>query len=79
MSAHPHPHLPLLSTFMRGSHRGTKPIDGIWVSQDLPVAFSSWCSFAMSLGDHWAGVIDLDLVALIGEPCQKISGQRLVG
>ena len=70
MYAHPHP--PLLSTFMQGSHWGTKPIDGIWVSQDLPVAFSSWCSFAMSPGDHRAGVIDLDLAALIGEPHQTI-------
>jgi len=70
MSAHPH--LPLLTTFLCGSLQGTKPIDGIWVSQDLPVAFSSWCSFAMSPGDHQAGVIDLDLAALIGKPCQKI-------
>jgi len=36
------------------------------------MAFSSWCSFTMSPGDHQAGVIDLDLVALIREPCQKI-------
>jgi len=37
------------------------------------MAFSSWCSFAMSPGDHRARVlIDLDLATLIGEPCQKI-------
>jgi len=66
-----HPGLPTLATFQCGS-LGKSPIDGIWVSQDLPVALSSWCSFQMSPRDHCAGIIDLDLSTLIGEPCQQI-------
>ena len=66
-----HPGLPTLATFRRGS-LGKSPINGIWVSQDLPVALSSWCSFQMSPGDHRAGIIDLDLITLIGEPHQQI-------
>jgi len=66
-----HPGLPTLATFWHGS-LGKSPINGIWVSQDLPVALSSWCSFQMSPGDHRACIIDLDLVTLIGEPCQQI-------
>jgi len=66
-----HPGLPTLATFWHGS-LGKSPIDGIWVSQDLPVALSSWCSFQMSPRDHRAGIIDLDLVTLIGEPHQQI-------
>jgi len=67
-----HPHLPTLATFKKGSHHGVSPIDGIWVSQDLPVALSSWSSFQLSPGDHRAGIIDIDLSALIGKPCQKV-------
>jgi len=66
-----HPGLPTLATFRCGS-LGKSPINSIWVSQDLPVAFSSWCFFQMSPGDHRAGIINLDLVTLIGEPCQQI-------
>jgi len=71
-----HPGLPTLATFRHGS-LGKSPIDGIWVSQDLPVAFSSWCSFQMSPGDHHTGIIDLDLVTLIGEPRQQIVSPKV--
>jgi len=64
LSAHPNPLT--LATFRQGS-LGKSPIDGIWVSQDLPVASSSWCAFQVSPGDHHAGIIDLDLSALIGK------------
>jgi len=67
-----HPHLLTLATFKRGSHHSISPIDGIWVSQDLPVALSSWSSFQLSPGDHRASIIDIDLSMLIGEPHQKV-------
>jgi hypothetical protein len=45
------------ATFFRGS----KPIDGIWVSSDLDISNACVMPFGYGVGDHRAFIIDIPL------------------
>ena len=48
-----------------GSHiRGSRQIDGIWVSSDLTVTVASFCPFNFGVGDHRIVLVDLDKATL---------------
>jgi len=51
---------------------GRSPIDGVWLSNGVPVQACSWTSFSDSPGDHRAAIVDFDLVALLGQPRLKV-------
>jgi len=74
------PGAPIPATFQRGSRHSRCPIDGAWATPDVIILQSLYCTVANSPGDHRAIIIDIDLLATIGEPRFKIvrpPGRRL--
>jgi hypothetical protein len=64
------------ATFFRGS----KPIDGFWVTSDLNVSNACVMPFGYGVGDHRAFIVDIPLKLLVGIDPVKIvqpSGRRL--
>jgi hypothetical protein len=64
------------ATFFQGS----KPIDGIWVSNNLDISNACVMPFGYGVGDHRAFVLDVQLELLIGMDPVKIMqpvGRRL--
>jgi hypothetical protein len=64
------------ATFFRGS----KPIDGLWVSIDINIANVCIMLFGYGVGDHCMFVLDVTLESLIGKMPTKIvhpASQRL--
>ena len=64
------------ATFFRGS----KPIDGMWVSEDLDISNACAMPFRYGVGDHRALVLDIPLESMIGIDPVKIVrpvGRRL--
>jgi len=59
-------------TFKHGTWAGKSPIDGVWMSVNLPVTAVSFCPFSLSPGNHCAAILDIDLALLIGAPCLSI-------
>jgi hypothetical protein len=56
------------ATFFRGS----RPIDGLWVSSDLDISNACVMPFGFGVGDHRAFVLDIPLESLVGENPVKI-------
>jgi len=56
------------ATFQCGSHLGTTPVNGAWVSADVNVTTAQWCPIQPSPGNHQAIVLDINLTDCIGEP-----------
>ncbi len=64
------------TTFFRGS----KPIDRLWISDDLDISNACVMPFGYSIGDHRAFIIDIPIKSLVGEDPVKIvrpAGRRL--
>ncbi len=60
--------------------RGSKPIDGLWVSDDLDISNACIMPFGYGIGDHRAYILDVPLELLVGEDPIKIvrpAGRRL--
>jgi hypothetical protein len=68
-----HPSLPKTSTYMRGDQPGKKPIDGCWMTDDLPVEVAGWLAVHKCPGDHQVMMVDIDTKALLGESLIRIS------
>jgi len=76
-----HPNLPTLSTFTWGTNMGRSPIDGVWLSDGVPVQACSWMSFVDSPGDHRAAIMDFNINQVLGQPRLQVCRppvQRLV-
>jgi hypothetical protein len=56
------------ATFFRGS----KPIDGLWVSNDLNISNACVMPFGYGIGDHRAFILDIPIESLVGENPVKI-------
>jgi hypothetical protein len=56
------------ATFFRGS----KPIDGLWVSNDLDISNACVMPFGYSIGNHRAFILDIPIESLVGENLVKI-------
>ncbi len=56
------------ATFFQGS----KPIDGIWVSNDLDISNACVMPFGYGVGNHQAIVLDVPLESVIGMDPVKI-------
>jgi len=56
------------ATFKQGTWVGRSPIDGVWMSANLPASAISFHPFSLSPGNHHAAILDIDLALLIGEP-----------
>ncbi len=63
-----HTNQPPLSTFTHGTHMGKSPIDGVWLSQGVPVQACSWTAFPDSPGDHHTAIVDFDITQVLGQP-----------
>jgi hypothetical protein len=50
------------STFFRGS----KPIDGIWISSDIDISNACVMPFGYGVGDHRAFILDITIESLVG-------------
>jgi hypothetical protein len=64
------------ATFFRGS----RPINGIWVSSDLEISNACVMPFGYSIGDHRAFIFDIPIKSLVGISPVKIvrpAGRRL--
>jgi hypothetical protein len=60
--------------------RGSKPIDGLWVSDDLDISNACVMPFGYGIGDHRAYILNVPLELLAGENPIKIvrpAGRRL--
>ncbi len=57
------------ATFFRGS----KPIDGLWVSGDIDISNTCVMPFGYELGDHHAYTLDIPIKSLVSiDPAVKI-------
>ncbi len=64
------------ATFFRRS----KPIDGLWVSNDLDISNACIMPFGYGIGDHQAFILNIPIESLVGENPVKIirpAGRRL--
>ena len=64
------------ATFFRGS----KPIDGLWVTSDIDISNVCVMPFGYGVGDHHLFVLDVTIESLIGTRPPKIvrpASQRL--
>jgi hypothetical protein len=60
--------------------RGSKPIDGFWVTNDIDVSNASVMPFGYGVGDHRAFIVDIPIESLVGHSPVKITqpaGRRL--
>jgi len=46
---------------------GKSPIDGVWMSTNLPATAVSFCPISLSPNNHCAAILDINLTLLIGE------------
>ena len=67
-----HPELPIPASVCRDEREGRLKVDGIWVTAEIPVDAASWLTVEQCPGDHRAGILDINTVALLGESLQKI-------
>jgi hypothetical protein len=56
------------ATFFRGS----KPIDGLWVSSDIDISNACVMPFGYGVGDHHAFILDIPIESLVGISPVKI-------
>jgi hypothetical protein len=64
---HPDPRWRNTGTYCKGHSTGRFPIDGVYVTPDLPVETATWLQFLPALGDHRFAVLDVRAQALVGE------------
>jgi len=64
--------VPAPATFQRGSRYGQCLIDSGWATPNVIISQSLYCTVANSPGDHGTIILDIDLLATIGEPCFQI-------
>jgi hypothetical protein len=60
--------------------RGSKPINGLWVSNDLDISNVCVMPFGYGIGDHRAFILNIPIESLVGENPVKIvhpAGRRL--
>ena len=71
-SRHPDPRWTHTGTYSKGPYTGQHPIDGVYVSPDLPICAATWLQIIPALGDHRFAVIDIHAQALVGDNKIKI-------
>jgi hypothetical protein len=69
---HPDPRWQHMASYQKGDILGKRPIDGVYVTPNLPIDASTWLSFTPHLGDHCFAVIDIESKALVGDDLLKI-------
>jgi hypothetical protein len=69
---HPDPRWLSTATYQKGNSLGKCPIDGVWVTPDLPLDATTWMQFLPHLSDHRFHVMDINAEALVGEHLLKI-------
>ena len=52
--------------------RGSKPIDGLWISSNLDIINACVMPFGYSIGDHRAFILDIPIKSLVGVNPVKI-------
>jgi hypothetical protein len=71
-SRHPDPRWANTATFKSGDRIGRHPIDGCFVTPDLPTEAATWMAFQRCPGDHRFAVIDFKTEALVGDHILKV-------
>jgi hypothetical protein len=71
-SRHPDPRWKHTGTYSKGMSVGPWPIDGVYVTPDLPIDSATWLQFIAAIGDHRFAVIDVQAQALVGDHPLKI-------
>jgi hypothetical protein len=69
---HPDPRWRTTATFKSGDRIGRYPIDGCFVTPDLPTAAATWLAFERCPGDHRFCILDFNTAVLIGENILKV-------
>jgi hypothetical protein len=65
-----HPTLPKTATYMKGNKLGKNPIDGVWLTDDIPSIaslMSGWLAFHKCPGDHHIAMVDINSRVLFGD------------
>jgi hypothetical protein len=65
-----HPSLPKMSTYMH--QPGKNPIDGCWLTDDIPALSVGWLAVHKCPGDHRVMMVDIDANILLGENILRI-------
>jgi hypothetical protein len=65
------------STTQAGAHgatffRGSKPIDGLWISSDVDVSNACVMPFGYGVDDHHAFILNIPIESLVGVDPVKI-------
>jgi hypothetical protein len=71
-SCHPDPRWANTATFKSGDWIVRHPIDGCFVTPDLPTEAATWMAFQRCPGDHRFAVIDFKTDALVGDHILKV-------
>jgi hypothetical protein len=60
------------ASYQKGDTLGKWPIDGVYVTPNLPIDASTWLNFMPHLGDHRFAVLDVNSKALVGDNLLKV-------
>jgi hypothetical protein len=61
---HPDPQWQHTASYRKGDTLGKWPIDGVYVTPNLPIDASTWLEFMLHLGDHRFAILDINAQAL---------------
>jgi hypothetical protein len=80
LHGHPDPRWRTTATFKSGDRIGRHPIDGCFVTPNLPTEAATWLAFERCPGDHRFSILDFKTAVLVGENVLKVvcpAAQRL--
>jgi len=67
-----HPHLPKTGTFCRGDRVGRNPVDGCYLTPDLPEVLAGWIPTTEGPGDHRIPIVEFEEQVALGENMVRI-------
>jgi hypothetical protein len=69
---HPDPRWQHTASYQKGDTLGKWPIDGVYVTPNLPIDASTWLQFQPHLGDHRFAILDINSKSLVGDDLLKV-------
>jgi hypothetical protein len=69
---HPDPQWRTTATFKSGNQISCHPIDGCFVTTDLPTEAATWLAFERCPGDHQFSILDIKTDVLVGDNILKV-------
>jgi hypothetical protein len=62
-----HPTFPKTARYMKGNKLGKNPIEGVWLTDDIPSIASGWLAFHKCPGNYHIAMVDINSRVLLGD------------